>query len=69
MLKAKEQIGRLTPLVEDGRRYTELSAAIEELRLCREALSAYFARHKEVLLETQIAALETEIQKISYNFV
>ncbi len=67
VLKAKEQIAQLAPLVEDGRRYQALSATIEELRHCREALVAYFARHKGTLLETQIAALETEIQKISHR--
>lgn len=67
VLKAKEQIGQLAPLVEDGRRYRELSAVIEELRRCREALVAYFAEHKSVLLETQIATLETEIKKIGHH--
>lgn len=67
VLKAKEQIAQLAPLVEDGRRYRELSAAIDALRCCREALVAYFAQHKGALLETQIATLETELQKIGHR--
>jgi uncharacterized protein YPO0396 len=67
VLKAKEQIGQLTPLAEDGRRYQELCGAIEELRRCREALVAYFAQHKAGLLATQIAALEAELQKITHR--
>ena len=69
VLKAKEQIGRLAPLVEDGRRYRELSVVIEELRRCREALPVYFARHKGTLLEAQIANLETEVKKIGHRLV
>lgn len=67
VLKAKEQIERLAPLVEDGHRFRELSVAIEDLRCCREALAAYFARHKEGLLEAQIESLETEVKKIGHR--
>lgn len=67
VLKAKQQIEQLGPLIEDGGRYRELCAAIEELRSCREALVAYFAHNKGALLEVQISALETEIKKISHR--
>jgi uncharacterized protein YPO0396 len=66
VLKAKDQIEQLTPVAEDGRRYQDLSASIEELRRCREALVAYFAHHKAGLLETQIQKLEVETQKIAH---
>lgn len=67
VLKAKEQIEQLTPLAAEGRRYRELSAAIEELRRCREALVAYFAQHKADLLATQIEKLELEVKKIAHR--
>lgn len=67
VLKAKEQIELLAPLAEDGRRYRELSASIEELRRCREALVAYFAHHKADLLATQIEKLEVEVRKIAHR--
>lgn len=69
VLKAKEQIRHLGPLVEDGLGYRKLSASVDELRLCREALTAYFARHKGELLEIQIAALDTEVKKIGHRLL
>jgi len=67
VLKAKEQIELLDPLVKDARRYRDLSASIDELRHCREALVAYFARHRSELLETRIEKLELEVQKIAHR--
>ncbi len=65
VLKAKRQIERLTPLVEDGKRYRSLARTIDELRHCREALVAYFATHKVELLTTQIDQLALQIKKLS----
>ncbi len=67
VIKAREQIELLTPLVQDGRRYRKLNDVIEELRQCREALVAYFGAHKVGLLTTQIEKLELEIQKLSHR--
>lgn len=67
VLKAKEQIELLDPLVKDARRYRDLSASIDELCHCREALVAYFARHRSELLETRIEKLELEVQKIAHR--
>ncbi len=65
VLKAKEQIALLNPLIKDGRDYRVLSGSIDELRRCREALVAYFAQHKNTLLQVQIEKLESEVQKIT----
>ncbi len=64
VLKAKQQIELLAPLAADGRRFRKLSAAVDDLRRCREALVAYFAAHKSELLTAQIEKLELEVQKI-----
>ena len=60
VLKAKHQIEMLEPLVEDCDRHQELSASIEELRACREALHPWFASLKLDLLQQRIATLEEE---------
>jgi len=67
VLKAKEQISLLDPLVKDGRGYRALSESIDELRRCREALVAYFAQHKSQLLRVQIEKLDSEVQKIGHR--
>ncbi len=67
VLKAKEQIALLDPLVKDGGGYRALSESIDELRCCREALVAYFAQHKGALLIAQIDKLEIEVQKIGHR--
>ncbi|MCF6179312.1 MAG: ATP-dependent exonuclease SbcCD, C subunit-like protein, partial [Geopsychrobacter sp.] len=64
VLKAKEQIGLLAPLVKEGRAYIALSKTIEELRRCREALVAYFAQHKSELLTSQIEKLAIDVERI-----
>ena len=60
VLKAKRQIERLTPLVADCDRHAELASATEDLRVCREALRAYFAGLKLDLLDKRIAGLGEE---------
>ncbi len=67
VLKAKRQIDLLTPLVTDGERYLDLNRAIEELRQSREALVAYFARHKVELLVQHIEKLDLEIKKLAHR--
>ena len=60
VLKAKRQIGLLTPLVADCDRHAELVNATEELRACREALRGYFAGLKLDLLDKRIVGLGEE---------
>jgi uncharacterized protein YPO0396 len=57
VLKAKRQVALLTPLVADCDRHAEITAHIDDLRACREALKAYFAHLKLDLLDKRIALL------------
>lgn len=63
VLKAKDQVTRLTPLVEDCGRFSELIAQVEDWRICREALKPYFASLKTELLEKRIANLKGEAEQ------
>jgi uncharacterized protein YPO0396 len=63
VLKAKDQVSRLEPIVTDCERHAALGAEIEELRACRVALHAYFASHKAALLERRISGLDDEIAR------
>jgi uncharacterized protein YPO0396 len=67
VLKAKHQIQRLGPLVEDGERHGALERSIAGLRRCREALVAYFGRHKATLLRTQIERLDLDLDKLGHR--
>lgn len=63
VLKAKQQVALLTPLVADAKRHAELLAAGEALRACREALKPYFAQLKLGLLDARLSSLEAEWEK------
>ncbi len=63
VLKAQHQVALLQPLVADGDRHAELSAAIETQRAAREALQAYFAVIKADLLDKRIHHLADEQAK------
>ncbi len=65
VLKAKAQIERLTPLMEDGRRHQEISQEIETLTACREALAPWFAGEKAALTEALIERLQAEIDQLT----
>jgi len=60
VLKAKQQLVLLTPLVANCDRHAQLAAANTELRSSREALRPYFAQLKLDMLETRISALREE---------
>ena len=60
VLRAKAQIGSLTPLIEGCDRHTALAEDIEEQSQCRDALSPYFAGIKIGLLDERIAKIEGE---------
>ena len=61
VLKARQQIEKLTPLVADCDRHAELAASTDELRACREALTTWFAGLKQGLLEKRLAARADEL--------
>ncbi|MDD4944886.1 MAG: ATP-binding protein, partial [Rhodoferax sp.] len=50
VLKAKQQVDLLTPLVADCDKHAALMDSAAELRLCREALKPWFASQKRTLL-------------------
>jgi uncharacterized protein YPO0396 len=61
VLKARQQIERLTPLVADCDEHLGLVEAVEESRQCRDALTAYFAGQKLQLLHHRLEKLEREL--------
>ena len=65
VLKARQQIEKLSPLVQDCERYSELETAINSLRQCREALYGFFADKKIQLLDERIVRREQEQIKLS----
>ncbi|MEA3410162.1 MAG: ATP-binding protein [Pseudomonadota bacterium] len=62
VVKAREQIERLRPLVGDGNRHAELVAGIERLTGCRDALEPWFAGHRVRLSDRLIARLERDTE-------
>lgn len=64
VLKAKDQVARLQPLVADCARHAELSVQVEDLRGARDALKAWFAGMKAGLLEKRLVTLDMERQRI-----
>lgn len=65
VLKAKDQVARLAPLVEDCGRFAELTAQVDDWRICREALKPYFALLKAELLEKRIGNLNGEEEQLA----
>ena len=65
VLKARQQIEKLSPLVKDCERYSELETAISSLRQCREALYGFFADKKIRLLDERIVRREQEQTKLT----
>lgn len=63
VLKAKRQMDRLTPLVDDCERHMSLVQQVEALRACREALKYYAANLKHGMLEKRIAGLAAEWER------
>lgn len=61
VLKAKAQIERLEPLIADCDQHAVLSAEVEAIRECRDALRAFFAGVKAGLLERRSEALRSEL--------
>jgi uncharacterized protein YPO0396 len=64
VLKAKTQIARLAPIAADGDEHGRVAAEAHSLRDCRNALHAYFARHKALLLDKRLAILDVELAKL-----
>jgi len=65
VLKAKDQVERLAPLVADGQRHAAHLAEIESLRSCRDLLAAHFAALRLALLERRLQALAEEADRLA----
>ncbi|MBS3912115.1 MAG: ATP-dependent exonuclease SbcCD, C subunit-like protein [Hydrogenophaga sp.] len=61
VLKAKEQVDGLTPLVADCDKHTALVDNVAELRLCRETLRPWFAGQKTQLLAQRLESLDVQL--------
>ncbi len=64
VLKAKQQVEALQPMIADLDRFAEITQKAEELRACREALRPWFALLKSELLEERLDRLDREIERL-----
>ena len=64
VLKAKQQIASLDPLVSNTDRHAELNAQIGEQRDCREALTPWFAELKRELLQIRLGKLAGNLERL-----
>lgn len=65
VLKARQRIEALTPLVTDLDQHAERELQAEELRQCRDALRPWFASLKLELLDKRLENLIVEAEKLS----
>ncbi|MBP8305877.1 MAG: ATP-dependent exonuclease SbcCD, C subunit-like protein [Burkholderiaceae bacterium] len=64
VLKAQRQVEQLTPLVADCARHSAQLSEVDALRAARDALHGHFARLKLGLLDTRLALLADEWQRL-----
>ena len=69
VLKARAQIERLAPIVADCDAHAALVTQVEDLRISRDALRAFFAGHKIALLDKRIAGLAADVAKFDERIV
>ena len=65
VLKAREQIQALTPIVADADEHAERAQEVVELRGCRDALAPWFAGIKIELLDARLAGLAGDQARLS----
>jgi uncharacterized protein YPO0396 len=65
VLKAKDQVGMLQPLVADCASFEELLVSAERLRGCRDALRPWFGGIKSELVEQRIGRLQEDVKRYS----
>ncbi len=65
VLKAKDQVSRLNPLVADCDSLAELNLEIDGFKACRDLLKAWFASHKAHLLEQRLRNLGGEEERLA----
>lgn len=64
MQKAEQQLALLRPLAEEARKYETAQAEIDVLRGCQAAIPVYFAGKKWQLLQTAIAAAQSDHETV-----
>ncbi|MEW5848973.1 MAG: ATP-binding protein [Myxococcota bacterium] len=64
VLKAREQVAALTPLVADCERHAALTEGVALLRADREALRGWFCLHKEALAQARVSNLSGELTRL-----
>lgn len=64
VLRARDQIERLTPIIDNCDRVQILNNTLQHFRSCREALRAYFEHLKTDLLKTRIGRREDELMRL-----
>ena len=67
VLKAKEQISALTPLIEDVDEHAKTAAEADERRGCREALRPWFASLKRELLDRRLEHLGQTLARLNHR--
>ncbi len=63
VLKAKDQVEMLEPLIAECDRHGELEQSVGQLRGCREALRPWFAAVKLELLQQRLGKLQEELKR------
>lgn len=64
VLKTRQQVELLTPLVADCHRHQSLAAEVEQLRRCRDSLRVHFAGLKLELIDRRLALLDEEWDRL-----
>ncbi|WP_194714220.1 ATP-binding protein [Noviherbaspirillum soli] len=64
VLKTRQQVELLTPLVADCHRHQSLEVEVEELRRCRDSLRVHFAGLKLELIDRRLALLDEEWDRL-----
>ena len=65
VLKTRQQVALLTPLVADCARHRAMMDEVDNLRTCRESLRPYFAGLKLHLIDKRLAMLSAEAERIA----
>ena len=69
VLKARDQIERLTPIVADCDRYAEVSREADRLTTARDALRAYISTQLCELLDERVAALDADLGRLAQRMM
>jgi len=64
VVKARNQIERLTPIVSDCDRHADLTAEVEGLTVARDALKAYMATHLCALINERMKSLDEDLHRL-----